>query len=70
MTSWDCLVRKAVAFAMVIYAVIRNATVLPVAMTELRLVSVLVITLLMSAVSAYFAMRVLRRADPMDLFAA
>ena len=60
----------AVAFAMVIYAVIRHATVLPVAMTELRLVSVLAIALLMSAVSAYFAMRVLRRADPMDLFVA
>jgi heterocyst specific transport system permease protein len=60
----------AVAFALVIYAIIRNVTVLPVAMTESRLISVLAITLVMSAASALFALRVLRRADPMDLFTA
>jgi putative ABC transport system permease protein len=60
----------AVVSSLVIYAIIRNVTVLPVAMTESRLISVLAITLVMSVASALFALRVLRRADPMDLFAA
>jgi putative ABC transport system permease protein len=58
----------AIALALVIYALVRRATPLPVAMTETRLFSVLVICWTMAALSTVFSVRTLRRADPVDLF--
>jgi putative ABC transport system permease protein len=58
----------AVACTFVIYHVVRSATNLPVTMTGARLVTVLLVTLTMSAGSALLAVRSLRRANPVDLF--
>jgi putative ABC transport system permease protein len=57
----------AVLFAIVIYAIVRAATLLPIEMTLSRIVSVLAITLVMSAVSALASLRAVQRADPVDL---
>jgi putative ABC transport system permease protein len=51
-----------------IYAVLRHATLLPIDMSEARMVAVLVIAWGMSAASALIAVRALQRADPVDLF--
>jgi putative ABC transport system permease protein len=56
------------AAALAIYAQLRSATLLPVVLTPTRLVAVLVITLLMSAASAFLSLSNLRRADPADVF--
>jgi putative ABC transport system permease protein len=54
--------------AVAIYAQIRTATLLPVDMTAPHLFAVLVITLVMSAASAFLSLSILRRADPADVF--
>ena len=58
----------AAIFAVVIYAIVRAATMLPIQMTPGRLASVFAITLVMSAGSALLSIRVVGRADPVDLF--
>ena len=58
----------AAAAALAIYSQLRSATLLPVVLTPTRLVAVLVITLLMSAASAFLSLSNLRRADPADVF--
>lgn len=58
----------AVACALFIYDVVRSATQLPVTMTSGRLVTVLLVTLTVSAGSALVSVRGLRRANPVDLF--
>lgn len=58
----------AAAAALAIYAQLRSVTLLPVVLTPTRLVAVLVITLLMSAASAFLSLSNLRRADPADVF--
>ncbi len=57
----------AVLFAIIIYAIVRSATLLPIEMTVVRMASVLSITLFMSAISALLSLRALQRADPVDL---
>lgn len=51
-----------------IYALVRRMTPLPIDMTGLRAGSVLVLSAAMSVGSALYALRSLRRADPVDLF--
>jgi putative ABC transport system permease protein len=58
----------AFAGAIAIYAKVRTLTPLPVEMTAARAIGVLALSLAMSAASAIFAVRILRRADPADLF--
>jgi putative ABC transport system permease protein len=58
----------AIGAAVGVYKIVHDVTKLPIAMTEARLVVVLVITLFMSAGSALYAVRDVRRADPVDLF--
>ena len=58
----------AVGLAVVNYWIVREATQLPIEMTWLRLFGVLAVVWTMSAVSALLALRVLRRADPVELF--
>jgi putative ABC transport system permease protein len=58
----------AAVFSLVIYWIVRRATLLPIEMTTARLIAVLAIAWGMSTLSALFALRVLRRADPADLF--
>jgi len=58
----------AVALSVVIYWIIRRATLLPIEMTAARMVVVLAIAWGVSALSAHTALRLLRRADPVDLF--
>ena len=58
----------AVASAFVIYDIVRSATHLPITMTGARLVTVLLVTLAMSAGSALVSVRGIRRANPVDLF--
>jgi putative ABC transport system permease protein len=53
--------------AVATYAIIQSATLLPIEMTLSRLVSVFAITLFMSASSALLSIRVVRRADPVEL---
>jgi putative ABC transport system permease protein len=57
------------AFALGIYYLTENVTKLPIGMTWERAWSVLGVTVLMCAVSGLKALRHLRRADPVDLFA-
>jgi putative ABC transport system permease protein len=54
--------------AIAIYARVRTLTPLPVEMTVARAISVLALSFAMSAASAVLAVRILRRADPADLF--
>jgi putative ABC transport system permease protein len=54
--------------AMVLYAVIRSQTLLPVVLTPAHLAMVLAATLVMSAGSAFLSVSFLRRADPADVF--
>ena len=58
----------AVAVALVLYAVIRDKTLLPVAMTAIEFGGVLAATLLMSVISALLSLGRLRRADPAEIF--
>lgn len=58
----------AVLLATVFYWIIREVTPLPVEMTALRMVAVLAIAWGMSALSVLLALRVLRRAEPVELF--
>ena len=58
----------AVAVALVLYAVIRDKTLLPVAMTAIEFGGVLAATLLMSIISALLSLGRLRRADPAEIF--
>jgi putative ABC transport system permease protein len=58
----------AAAIAAALYSAVRGATKLPIEMTTARMVAVLAIVWGMSALSALVALRVLRRADPVELF--
>jgi putative ABC transport system permease protein len=58
----------AVMAAIAIYGKVRIAARLPIEMTQARVLGVLVLTLAMSVGSAFTAVRILRRADPADLF--
>jgi putative ABC transport system permease protein len=58
----------AMGAALLIYAQIRSATLLPVTLRAGQFVAVLMLTLLMSAISAFLSLSVLRRADPADVF--
>jgi putative ABC transport system permease protein len=58
----------AVAISVVLYWIIRRATLLPIEMTATRMVVVLAIAWGVSALSALATLRLLRRADPVDLF--
>jgi putative ABC transport system permease protein len=58
----------AVAASLVIYRIVRSMTFLPLTMTAARLAAVLFIALEMSMGSALISLRILRRADPVDLF--
>ena len=58
----------AIAASYGLYSVTRTATLLPVYMTEARIAAVFAATLGMSAVGALLTVRILRHADPADLF--
>ena len=58
----------AAAAALGLYALIRQQTLLPVTMSEMRLLAVLAAAIGMAVVSALLSVRVLRRADPADVF--
>jgi putative ABC transport system permease protein len=58
----------ALAASLGIYSVIRDQTLLPVAMTGPRLAAVFVATLVMASISALLSLGSLRRADPAELF--
>ena len=58
----------ALAAALGLYSVIREETLLPVAMTWPRLAAVFVATLIMASISALLSLSSLRRADPVELF--
>ena len=58
----------ALAAALGLYSVIRDETLLPVAMTWPRLAAVFVATLVMASISALLSLGSLRRADPAELF--
>jgi putative ABC transport system permease protein len=58
----------AVALATVVYGIVRSLTPLPVEMTTPRIIAVLLLAWAMSALSALAAVRVLRRAEPVELF--
>jgi len=58
----------AFALSLFVYRVTRENTLLPIFMTEERVAGVLAVTIVMSVVSALFALRNLRKADPVDLF--
>jgi putative ABC transport system permease protein len=51
-----------------LYSLIRQQTLLPVMMSDMRLLAVFAAALGMAVVSALLAVRVLRRADPADVF--
>jgi putative ABC transport system permease protein len=54
--------------SIVIYWIIRRATPLPIEMTLARMLTVLVIAWVTSAISGLIALRILRRANPVELF--
>jgi putative ABC transport system permease protein len=58
----------ALAAAMGLYSVIRQKTLLPVMMSEMRLLAVFAAALGMAVISALLSVWVLRRADPADVF--
>lgn len=58
----------ALAAALGLYSIIRQETLLPVAMTEMRLLAVFVAALVMASISALLSIGGLRRADPADVF--
>jgi putative ABC transport system permease protein len=58
----------ALAAALGLYSLIRQKTLLPVTMSEMRLLAVFAAALGMAVVSALLSVGVLRRADPADVF--
>jgi putative ABC transport system permease protein len=58
----------ALGAALGLYSVIRQKTLLPVMMSEMRLLAVFVAALGMALISALLSVWVLRRADPADVF--
>ncbi|MBD2570524.1 ABC transporter permease DevC [Anabaena lutea] len=56
------------ACALFMYKVARDATLLPVAMSNYRAIMVLLLTIIMCFISGIIAMRKLRSADPADIF--
>jgi putative ABC transport system permease protein len=58
----------AVAAAFGLYSLIRQETLLPVMMSEMRLLAVFAAALGMAVISALLSVWVLRRADPADVF--
>jgi putative ABC transport system permease protein len=58
----------AVVLSILIYWIVRHATLLPIEMTLTRLITVLAMAWGMSALSGLISLRVLRRADPVELF--
>jgi putative ABC transport system permease protein len=54
--------------ALGLYSVIRQETLLPVEMSQMRLTAVFVAALLMAMISALLSVGTLRRADPADVF--
>jgi putative ABC transport system permease protein len=58
----------ATAAALGLYSVIREETLLPVAMTSIRLGAVFAATLAMASFSALLSLGGLRRAEPADMF--
>jgi len=58
----------ALGAALGLYSVIRQQTLLPVAMSELRLLAVFGAALIMALISALLSVGVLRRADPAEVF--
>ena len=58
----------AVAAALGLYSLIRQKTLLPVMMSEMRLLAVFAAALAMAAISALLSVWVLRHADPADVF--
>jgi putative ABC transport system permease protein len=58
----------ALAAALALYSLIRQKTLLPVTMSEMRLLAVFAAALGMAVVSALLSVGVLRRADPADVF--
>ncbi len=55
-------------FAMFQYAMAKNATLLPIAMTARRAITVIILTILMCCISGAIAVRKLQSADPADIF--
>jgi putative ABC transport system permease protein len=58
----------AVGLALILYQIIRRSTLLPIEMTSTRMLAVLALAWGISALSAIAALRILRRADPVELF--
>ena len=58
----------ALAAAFGLYSIIRDETLLPVTMSEMRLVAVFAAALAMASISALLSVGSLRRADPADVF--
>jgi putative ABC transport system permease protein len=58
----------ALGAALGLYSLIRQKTLLPVEMSEMRLAAVFVAALAMAVISALLSVGVLRRADPADVF--
>jgi putative ABC transport system permease protein len=58
----------ALAAALGLYSLIRQETLLPAMMSEMRLLVVFAAALGMAMISALLSVRVLRRADPADVF--
>jgi putative ABC transport system permease protein len=58
----------ALAAALGLYSLIRQKTLLPVMMSEMRLLAVFAAALAMAVISALLSVWVLRRADPADVF--
>src|SRR5690242_4672662 len=58
----------ALAAALGLYSIIRDQTLLPVMMSEMRLLAVFAAALGMALISALLSVWVLRRADPADVF--
>jgi len=55
-------------FAMFQYAMAKNATLLPIAMTAQRAITVVILTVIMCCASGAIAVRKLQAADPADIF--
>lgn len=55
-------------FAMFQYAMAKNATLLPIAMTAQRAITVVILTIIMCCASGAIAVRKLQAADPADIF--
>ena len=55
-------------FAMVQYAMAKNATLLPIVMTLERAITVVILTIIMCCASGAIAVRKLQAADPADIF--